>query len=284
MIKKIIACADVHIRQLKRHDEAFEVLSNFIEQVKSEMEGYSPEEVRIVVAGDIFESKITVSNEGNVAVAWFLNQLDSLATTIVIAGNHDYLQSNLERLDSLTPIFSLCNFKNTIFLDKELEYSSGCYQDDGIIWCLYSTFIGFDRPDIEEAKKIYPEYTFVGLVHGDINGAKTDRQFETTNGLEKSIFKGLDFVIAGHIHKHQELKQGRVKIVYCGSIIQQNFGENVENHGYVVWDVATKKYAFKETPNPNYGFYQFAIKDIEDIKEDREKPINFIPNLEVSEN
>ena len=32
MIKKIIACGDIHIRNLRRMDETYEMLSNFIEK------------------------------------------------------------------------------------------------------------------------------------------------------------------------------------------------------------------------------------------------------------
>ena len=46
MIKKIIACSDIHIRNLKRMDETWEMLGSFIEackEYKELLENYSPE-------------------------------------------------------------------------------------------------------------------------------------------------------------------------------------------------------------------------------------------------
>ena len=63
MIKKIIACSDIHIRNLKRMDETWEMLGSFIEKCKEHKEllGLEDNEMRIVVAGDLFENKIRVS-------------------------------------------------------------------------------------------------------------------------------------------------------------------------------------------------------------------------------
>ena len=59
---------------------------------------------------------------------------------------------NTERLDPLSAIFSMCKFKQTTYLDLELDYESNYLVDDNIVWCLYSAFDNFSRPNIEEAK------------------------------------------------------------------------------------------------------------------------------------
>ena len=74
-IKKIIACSDIHVRNINRMEETYEVLSTFIEKCKGIAAEYNRDEVRIVVAGDIFTNKINVSNEANLAVSWFLRSL-----------------------------------------------------------------------------------------------------------------------------------------------------------------------------------------------------------------
>lgn len=275
MIKKIIACSDVHIRAKDRLAETHEILTGFFKQIESEMEGYEKDEIRIVVAGDLFDNFVKVTNEGNMVLGWFLRHLNGLAKTIVIAGNHDYFKGNLEKLDTLTPLFSIGNYENVIYLDKELNYASGTYEDDNVVWCLYSTFSGFERPEITASKKKNPDHKHIGLFHGEVNGAKNDFGHVFDTGLEKSAFKGLDFVIAGHIHKRQELKYGNTKIVYCGSIIQQNFGENIQNHGYVVWNLKDNTYTYKDVNSMGYGYYIFSIDNIEDIDEDKEILKNF---------
>ena len=43
-----------------------------------------------------------------------------------------------------------------------------------------------------------------------------------------------------------------------GSLIQQNHGESLEEHGYSLWDLSTYTYTFKEIPN-NYGYFTIDI-------------------------
>ena len=55
MVTKIIACSDIHIPSLKGIDELKETLTVFIEKCKKIVKDEDgPENVRIVVAGDIF--------------------------------------------------------------------------------------------------------------------------------------------------------------------------------------------------------------------------------------
>ena len=53
------------------------------------------------------------------------------------------------------------------------------------------------------------------------------------------------------------------------SLLQQNFGETVTKHGFLLWDIETKE--IKECDiETDYGFYQFRIKSLEDIENDGE--------------
>ena len=273
MVKKIIACSDIHIRNLRRLEETYDMLSKFIDDCKKVVKEnkLNYEEVRIVVAGDLFENKINVSNEANLAASWFLNSLSEVGKTIVVCGNHDYLANNKTRVDSITPIVSIMGNENICYIDAEMEFNSGCLVDDNILWCLYSTFDSFNRPEID---LVEDDYCKVGLIHGDINGAVSDTMRVTDKGLDPSVFEGLDFVIAGHIHKFQEIKKHGVKVVYCSSLIQQNNGESIHGHGYVLWDIETTKYEFMPLENVDYGFYKFSINDITDIEEDKENLVN----------
>lgn len=278
MVKKIIACSDIHIRNLKRMDETFELLGKFIAKcIKIQADNkFEREEMRIVVAGDLFENKISVSNEANIAASWFLTHLSDICDVIVVCGNHDYLANNKNRVDSITPIVSIAKNERVRYIDSELMFESGYIVDDNIVWCLYSTFDDFNTPDVTELEIDYPDNDFVkvGLIHGDINGAVSDTNRVTDKGLDPNTFSDMDFVIAGHIHKHQEIKKNGVKIVYCSSLIQQNNGESIHGHGYVVWDTETCDYEFMELENEKYGFFKFRINDINDIEEDKEVLVN----------
>ena len=272
MIKYIISIADVHIPSFKGIDDVEEVLNNFIAQCKEIVEREGKDSVRIVICGDIVHNKISVTNENLLSVNKFFSELDKICKTIVVAGNHDMLMNNLDRVDSITPLFEIGDFKNIVYLDRELGYSSGQYVDDNVIWCLYSSFSGFSTPFMGQKKQ--KDKTYVGLVHADVNGATTALKHVTENGIDPKLFKGCDFVIAGHIHKFQEIKYKDIKIVYCSSLKQREFGETVSKHGFVLWDLSDKSYVFVETPNPEQGFYKFSINDIEDIENDEEVFLN----------
>lgn len=285
MITKIIACADIHIPALKGITELKDVLSKFIDKCKEIVKEEGEECVRIVVAGDIFHNKLAITNESILAAHWFFSQLDQVCKTIVIIGNHDFLMDNMDRVDSLSPLFDIGGYKQVVFLDKELGCQSGIYDDDNVSWCLYSSFSGFNRPDIEVHKEANKENEkkdnfYVGLIHGEVNGAISVTNYVSETGVAQDVFDGCDFVIAGHIHKRQELKKNDVKIVYCSSINQKEFGESITGHGFVLWDIDVDdkediSYKYVDVPNKDYGFYKFEINDISDLEKDEEELINY---------
>ena len=114
----------------------------------------------------------------------------------------------------------------------------------------------------------------VGLFHGELKSAKTDVGYTSENGYEASYFEGIDFGILGHIHKRQCIKNNGVPLVYCGSLIQQDHGENIHGHGYVVWDTETLKYDEVDVENPGYGYYTMSLSSGEDLDNDAEEVLN----------
>jgi len=273
MVKYLIHCADIHVKSLQKHQEYKEVLTNFINQIKPFLEKHR-EETRIILAGDIFDNFLTITNEMEIFGAWFLKELDNLGTTIVIAGNHDLVRNNMERVDSITPFFHLVDFKNTSYMDMITGYKSGCIEDEGVIWCLYSIFDNYSRPDIEKIKEENPDKIFIGLFHGPIIGSKNEIGFTMSKGINSDIFKNLHFVCMGDIHQKQLLtsKDG-VKMYYPGSLIQKTFGESINNHGYSIITLSDFKIEHKEVINP-YNFYNFRIENVDDIMNDKEILIN----------
>jgi len=64
-----------------------------------------------------------------------------------------------------------------------------------------------------------------------------------------------------------------IPVTYCGSLIQQNFGETVTKHGFLLWDIETKECKEYDIES-DFGFYQFRIKSLEDIENDNEVMTN----------
>ena len=277
-ITKIIGVADIHIpNTLNRINDLKEVAQTFFEQAKKIVKGEGgPEHVRIAVLGDIFESKLEITNEGLLAGHEFLQALDKICPTIVIAGNHDLNLQNLSKIDSITPIFEMSTFKQTRYLDMELGYKSGFVKDNNVVWCLYSTFSSFEKPEFMPDKETNPDKSvkYIGLIHGEINGATTNNNMVSENALSVNLFDGTDFVIAGHIHKQQVIPGNGTSIVYCSSLKQKNYGESVSGHGFVLYDTGTGDFEFIETPNNTTSFYKFSITDLDDVDKNEEILLN----------
>ena len=273
-IRKVIHCSDIHIKNLLRHDEYAEQLTKFIERCQEICEPYEKDEIRIVISGDLIDQKNNITPELITFVSTFIRELEQIAKVIVIAGNHDLIVNNLSRKDAISSIFETASFENAFLLDMELNYQSGYVIDDNITWCLYSIFDNFNKPNIQEAQKEYPDNKIIGLYHGMIIGSMLYNGNIVDSGVQGELFEGCDCVMAGDIHKHQELKRGDVKIVYPSSLIQQNYGETITQHGFAVWDIESMEYEFVPLTS-DYGMYKFEIKDIKDIDNDKEILINY---------
>lgn len=260
-IKKIVHLADIHIRTFRMHDEYQEVFKNLIRDLNGLLADYKREEIRIVIAGDLVHQKIIISNEQLMLGTWFLRKLEEIAPVILIAGNHDLLENNKDRMDSISPMVQFLPDHNINYFKE-----SKCYLDGDVVWCVYSIFEENARPDIESARKQFGEdKTYIGLYHAALMNAKTDIGYEIDHGADLDIFEGCDLVMLGDIHKRQTFNHKGIIIAYPSSLIQQNFGENITKHGFLLWDVETRTYTEHDVEN-NAPYYQFNIKSLDDIE------------------
>ena len=251
-LNKIVHLADIHIRLFKRHDEYRECFETLYNQLRQE----DLTDSVIVVAGDIVHAKTDMSPEMVMLATEFLKNLADIAPTIVIAGNHDLNLSNMNRLDSLTPLIKSINHDRLHYLKH-----SGVYQVGDTDFAVFS---------ILDEKEKWPSYKDctskkkVALYHGPVHGAQTDARYVITNRhVDVSTFNGFDAVLLGDIHKYQVLQErgtGKPIIVYSSSLIQQNHGETVNNHGWCLWDMQNFTHIFKEVPN-NFGYYTVDVKN-----------------------
>jgi DNA repair exonuclease SbcCD nuclease subunit len=197
MIKRLVHFSDLHIRLFKDHDLYRSILTNAF----SEWAALKPD--RIVFTGDLVHSKNQMTPELIEFVAWTLNECSKIAKTIVIIGNHDFLENNMSRLDALTPIIESLNDPNIVYLKDR-----GVYEDDNVMWVVYSLMSHNIPPEIPSTslKKI-------GLFHGPINGLKTDLGYSFGDeSFDSKNFDGLEIVLCGDIHKRQT--------IYTESIIE----------------------------------------------------------------
>jgi len=266
MVKKIIHIADLHIRTIQMHDLYKKQFEKLILELKEETQDFNYEDIRVVIAGDIAHQKINISNEQLMLTSWFINELvKNIGKVVIIPGNHDFLENNTQRLDSISPITELLNNDNIQYYKD-----SGEYVDDNIQWIVYSLYQHNARPEFTKDESKFS----VGLFHGPIMGLSTDLGYEFEDAYDQLNFVDLDLLLCGDIHKRQQftLPNGGHAIM-VGSLIQQNFGETVKHHGYGVYDVETNEYEFHDLPNEQ-PFLHFRINDIKDIENETEEHVN----------
>ena len=259
---RIAHLSDIHIRKTRRHEEYRIVLDNLLLSLESLAID------RIVIAGDLLHNKTDLSPEAVQLAGEYLNVLSDVAPIDLILGNHDCVINQHNRLDSLSPIIRLLQEKGKpirLYTDSGLEsitddlvYGIFAQQDSKDWWP-----IEFDR---EEGKK------YVALFHGALDGSRTSASYQIESDVDKSIFRNYDFGMLGDVHSRQPMvldNNGKVKVAYSGSLIQQNFGEEIEK-GFLLWDLDTKKCTFIQVAN-DWGFKTFRLD---------EDAINNIDNLE----
>jgi DNA repair exonuclease SbcCD nuclease subunit len=271
-----------------------ELYRSILQTALKEWETLQPD--RIVFTGDLVHSKNQMTPELVEFVAWVLSECAKIAKTVVIIGNHDFLENNNTRLDALTPIIdSLKNDQITYLKNR------GVYEDENVNWCVYSLMEHNIPPDIPQNGNVN-----IGLFHGPINGLKTDLGYSFgEESFDSGKFNGLQIVLCGDIHKRQVIntesiieidkdlldeyikkgweiviRMGKIKIkkqipiIQIGSTIQQNFGEKITKHGYGVYDIEKDEYDFVDLPNPK-PFLAFRINSINDLVDGTEKLTNY---------
>ena len=235
---KVIHLSDIHIPMnlhSKRYDEYTTVFNRLYSEIKDKHFNNSI----IVITGDLMHTKLKMEPETILLARQFLQSLSDIAPTIIAIGNHDFAQNNLERLDSLTAI---CDG-----IPVHLLKHTGIYKFSNILFVFNSLFdCKFITRDMIDTK--LPVYA---LYHGTLVGSLNDngtinKESKTKTYPSIQDFAGFDAVLLGHIHKQQFIKP---HIAYAGSLIQQNFGETIDHHGYLVWNTITHTASSHDIPN-----------------------------------
>lgn len=246
-IDKIFHIADVHIRNLKRHDEYRSVFDKTYQYLREN----KTDDSIICLLGDLVHSKTEISPELVELLATFLIECANIMPTLLIPGNHDALLNNPSRLDALTPIVNSIQHDNLWYLKENGLYALGD--------TCFSHFSVFTKPEeYIMASEIPDSYsTKIALYHGLVDQATTEFNFILKNtDVTIDKFHGFDIGLLGDIHKRQSMDL-LDNVKYCGSLIQQNFGEEL-NHGFLEWDVPQRKSKFVQIPN-DWGFYTMVI-------------------------
>ena len=232
--------SDTHIRNFERQDQYRAVFKDLYRVLKKEKPDY------IIHCGDIAHKKTVISPEFVELCSDFFRNLEAIAPTYIILGNHDGNLRNAERQDALTPIVDALGLKNLHLMKNSGEY----IVDKDLTLNVMSIF--------DEDSWIKPtndDTINIALYHGGVLGSQTDFGWNIKVDHDVSIFDGMDFAFLGDIHKSNQILDTEGRVRYPGSTIQQNFGESPDK-GLLIWDIQDRdtfdvRHIVLEDPNPH---------------------------------
>ena len=275
---KIIHLSDIHIRtgnfERSRYNEYMFVFKNLINSLKliRNFDKYI-----IVITGDIFHNKSQIESSGISLFTYLINELTKLTQVFLIMGNHDYRQEYINEPDLLSALLGnneLINTQSNLFYLKK----TGIYIVGDILFGLVAindTLIAGDTsgkvdnlpefPDCSNYDKKYKVALYHGIIIDDNNSFFSNKNI----GINVDWFKSYNFAILGDVHSQQVNNSKLIDGIYeyndinntndtnntqniiwgySGSLIQQNFGESIDKHGYLIWD-------FENNPNQLTSIY-----------------------------
>ena len=253
----IFHLSDLHIRNgdkiQSRYDEYKTVFDNTIISITNKIKKLqlTSNQYLIIMTGDIFHNKSVIGNYGLLLYRSFIEQLIKIGRVIVIQGNHDLLQNDVKQPSlvysssfEITNLMILENSTSFIIEDDENNKIGISYVSVNETLDNYKTSGRIQ--ELPEFPKIIGDNIKykIGLFHGTFAQVKLyngDEIHADTNPYPLEWIKDFDFMLLGDIHKRQVFNYKNTICGYSGSLIQQNYGEDILDHGYLLWDLKNKK-------------------------------------------
>lgn len=269
-ITNIIHISDIHIRNgnavICRYDEYNCVFENLIDDLKK-LENLNT--TVVVITGDTFHHKSKLETPGIKLFNKLMKDLSSICYTYIILGNHDFKQEDVESSIDFLDAFK-SNFNDRI----EFLENTDLYKASNVLFGLFSVKDSLKIGAGSGAIDILPEFpkpliddneidTKIALFHGSIISSKISNTRALEDGYPfEWLDVGYDLALLGDVHLRQQLIRKRSNLIACyaSSLIQQNFGEELLNHGYINWDLNNKSFTFHNVKN-EFGFLKLQFKN-----------------------
>lgn len=278
-VTHVVHLADTHIRTgdrvSARVDEYRHVLGNLLDELR----GLTPVKegtALMVIAGDVFHHKGRLETEGAMVIYEWLNEVLSILPVLVICGNHDFRQEDPEYTDMIEMLvapYAVSTHKHPIYYLKNTGY---------YVW----ENLGFGLTTVKDTLKAYntfgiltelPEFPkppeemenvecHIALFHGSVTQSAMPNEgllSDYGHGYPLEWFRGYNIAMLGDNHTQQLSVglDGTLVWAYPGSLVQQDGGEPLLGHGYILWDVAKRTGKLHHIHNDYATVNMFLSKD-----------------------
>lgn len=233
----------------------------------------------VLFAGDAYKSRDPSPTHQREFASRIRRLVEAGIQVLLLVGNHD-MPGATGRANSVD-IFDTLAVPNVTVADRprlhRLETRAGPVQIVAIPWLTYGRILlreeyrGLNLEQIHEEvirrvdRFLNGEDGVVGLLergvpavctyHGSVVGAVYGSERSVLLGREIVLPPSLvrqpafDYVALGHIHKHQVLAEDP-PVVYPGSLERVDFGEEKEEKGFILAEVAPGKATWRFVPTP----------------------------------
>ena len=275
VLNKIFHISDIHIRNGDEKfcrfneynsvfDRLFQTISSYITQ-----HNLSQNEFIIIISGDIFHNKNVIGNYGLALYKKFIKGLTDIGKTIIFHGNHDKNQNETNQPSLIASAFEIDNLillnESTSFVIDDIGFSYVSIDDtlDKFKSCgRVENLPSF--PIINSNTRLETQIRHkIALFHGTFGNVKLNDNMEAKDYMSPYPFewiKDFDFAILGDIHLRQHDTFGKTLWGYAGSLIQQNYGEDVIQHGFMVWDLNNRDIEYVNVYN-EFGYINVKQED-----------------------
>jgi Calcineurin-like phosphoesterase len=203
----------------------------------------------IVIAGDIFDHRNRLNPCTVELFQGLMAILESFGPVAIIAGNHDVTESNPFVWSDVLSVL----IKGVSHLKVHYLKESGHYRFGNIVLGVNSlltisqVWLASKKADWHTLPKdkIESGTFYAALWHGSILGTASCVASEEDKSKapppSAGVFTNYQAVLLGDIHKRQifAVNNSETYAAYPGSLVQQNQGETVQGHGFLIWPVTS---------------------------------------------
>ena len=261
-VTHIIHIADIHVRignaaaaRVEEYDHVFRRFLDEIAMLPAVRDGTA----LCAISGDVFHNKGRLDSVAGQRFFLWLNRLLGLLPVVVICGNHDFRQEDPAFTDMIELMVAPYENKEPLFYLRE----TGTYQWENLcigVVRIQDTLRAFNTAGIVDDLPAFPKPDAaagcrVAMFHGTISQSALPSgraAGSITKGYPLAWFQGYDVVLLGDNHRQQVHVDDGLGLAwgYPGSLVQQDFGEPLLGHGYLLWDVEARRAEAHHIPNP----------------------------------
>lgn len=215
----------------------------------------------VIVAGDVFHKRGNLPTETlHIAHSIFKLFTDKGINLTVLSGNHDQDSNSDNPMDNLKALPE-GGISSIRIVSQPTDIR---LYDNTVLRCVpyrhnKEAIIEYFNKEVDDTS-----VATILVAHIGVSGAYIGEQVYANSddfSLKELDNSKYSYIVLGHFHEPQILKK---RTFYCGSPLQQNFGEEGSDHGFYIIDTETKADPeFRKLPYPEF----VTVSDVDEATE-----------------